>query len=157
MNAEKMKKENDTKADQATNRTKQKIDQSVTEPLRAYGTLTTDYYEKLFSTQFDTVRALADSSLAQSRSWLDVRDAESFQKVAEDQQQAFREISERLKDDTDKIRSLSQEFLQESKQLAMDNMQVNRKHLEDNMQQGKKQVEDSMQKSKDQAEKSQQH
>ncbi|SDN95006.1 phasin family protein [Vreelandella arcis] len=156
MSAEKTKKDSDQNAEQATKRAKEQIEKSTVEPVRAYGSLTTDYYEKLFSTQFEAVRAFAEKSLAQSRSWLDVKDAESFQKVAAEQQQTVREMSDRLKDDTQKISALSQEFLQESQQLAMESMQVGRKQLEENMQKGKEQVEESMQQSKENLEDTQQ-
>lgn len=150
MSTEKPKKNSDQSAKQATNRAKEQIESSTIEPLRAYGALTTDYYEQLFSTQFDAVRSFADKSLAQSRAWLDVRDAESFQKVVEEQQQAIRDMRERLKEDAIKISNLSQEYLKESQQLAMERMQVGRKQLEENMQEGKEQIEDSMQQGKEQ-------
>ena len=150
MSTEKPKKNRDHSAKQATNRAKDQIESSTIEPLRAYGSLTTDYYEQLVSTQFDAVRSFADKGLAQSRAWLDVRDVESFQKVLEEQQQAIRDMRERLKDDAIKISTLSQEYLKESQQLAMERMQVGRQQLEENMQQGKEQIEDSIQQGKEQ-------
>ncbi|MBD3896096.1 phasin family protein [Halomonas sp. ML-15] len=136
--------------EKGTDRAKQQFDSSMVEPVRAYGSLTTDYYEKLFSTQFDAVRAFADTSLAQSRSWLEVRDSESFQQVVEEQQHSIREMGERLKADTDKISSLSQEYLKETQQLAMGSMQTGQKQLEENMQKGQQQLKENFQKGQDQ-------
>ncbi len=143
-----------TKTD--SNQATDQFDNSIVEPVRAYGALTTDYFEQLFSAQFDTVRAFADNSLAQSRSWLEVKDSDSFRQVIEQQQQAVRELSERLKADADKIQSLSQEYLKETQQLTAESMQSGRKQLEENMQKGQNKVEDSFQKGKEEANDTQQ-
>lgn len=157
MSAEKTTNANDHAAEKATNRAKEQFDESAIEPARAYGALITDYYEKLFSTQFEAVRALADKNLAQSRSWLDVKDTESFQKAMKEQQQTIRDMGERLKEDAQKISTLSEEYLKESQQLAMESMQQGRKQLEENVQQGKEQVKNSMQQGKEQAQDNAQH
>lgn len=148
MSAEKTKKD----GDQAT----EQFDNAMLEPVRAYGTLTTDYFEKLFSAQFDAVRAFAETSLAQSRSWLEVKDPDSFRQVIEEQQQAIREMSERLKEDTDKIQSLSQEYLKETQQLTMESVESGRKQLDENMQKAQKQFQENLQKGKEEADTTQQ-
>ncbi|MCL7940930.1 phasin family protein [Halomonas sp. ATCH28] len=148
MSAEKTK----TDSNQATKQTSEQLENAIVEPVRAYGALTTDYFEQLFSAQFDAVRAFADTSLAQSRSWLEVRDSDSLQQVIEQQQQAVREMSERLKEDTDKIRSLSQEYLKGTQQLMMESMQSGQNQLEENMQKGQKQFQENLQKGQDQVE-----
>ncbi|MBS9405264.1 phasin family protein [Halomonas sp. TRM85114] len=148
MSAERSK----TDVNQATEQATEQFDKSVAEPARAYGALTTDYFEQLFSAQFDAVRAFADTSLAQSRSWLEVKDADSLRQVIEEQQKAVQEMSERLKEDADKIRSLSQDYLKETQQLTMESMQTGRKQLEENMQKGQKQFQDNLQKGQDQVE-----
>ncbi|QNI02783.1 phasin family protein [Halomonas sp. SH5A2] len=154
MSTEKTSKDSDKNAENATGRAKDQANNSVVEPARAYGTLMTDYYEQLFSTQFDAVREFADKSLAQSRSWLDVKDSESFQKVAEEQQQTIREMGERLKEDTQKINALSQQYLKESQQLASESMQKGKGHIEDSMQKSKEDLDDTHQKGQQQADKS---
>lgn len=143
MSAEKTK----TDGNQAT----EQFDNAMVEPVRAYGALTTDYFEQLFSAQFDAVRAFADTSLAQSRSWLEVRDSDSLRKVIEEQQQAVREMSERLKEDSDKIRSLSQDYLKETQKLSMESIQSGGKQLEEHMQDGQKQFQEHLQKGKEEA------
>lgn len=134
----------------------QKIDEAIVEPVRAYGALTTDYFEKLFAAQFDSVRAFADTSLAQSRSWLEVKDSDSFRQVIEQQQQAVRELSEKMKEDAEKILALSQEYLQETQQLTSAGMRSGRKQFEESMQKGKEQVAGSLQKGKEKADDTQQ-
>ncbi|WP_104203896.1 phasin family protein [Billgrantia saliphila] len=141
---------------QATERAAEQFNNAIGEPVRAYGALTTDYFEQLFSAQLDAVRAFADSSLAQSRSWLEVKDSDSFRQVIEQQQQAVQQLSERLKEDADKIQALSQEYLKETQQLATDNMQSGRQQIEENMQKGKDQLENSFQKGKAEADDTQQ-
>lgn len=150
MSTENSRHGSDQFAEQANNSAKEQSGSSTDKPLRAYGSLTTDYYEQLFSTQFDAVRNFAEKSLAQSRSWLEVKDSDSFQKVADEQQKAIREMSERLMEDTKKINSLCQEYLNESQQLAMESMEVGRKQLEENMQQGNEQLKENMQQGNEQ-------
>jgi len=150
MSTERVRKDSEQTAEKATDRAKGQFDSSIVDPVRAFGSLTSNYYEELFSAQFDAVRAFADTSLAQSRSWLYVKDSDSFRQVVEEQQQAIREMSERLKADADKIRSLSQDYLRESQQLATESMQQGRNQLEENMQKGQKQVQEHLQKGQDQ-------
>lgn len=152
MSAEKSKID----VNQATERATEQFDNSIVEPVRAYGALTTDYFEQLFSAQFDAVRAFTDTSLAQSRSWLEARDSDSFRQVIEEQQQAVREMSDRLKEDADKIQSLSEEYLKETQQLTMESMQSSHKQLEENMQKGQKQFQENLQKGKEEADDNQQ-
>lgn len=132
-------------------RAAEQFDNAIGEPVRAYGTLTTDYFEQLFSAQFDAVRAFADNSLAQSRSWLEVKDSDSFRQMVEQQQQSVQKLTERLKEDADKIRELSQEYLKDTQQLATASMQSGGKQIEENMRKGKEQVENSLQKGKAEA------
>lgn len=145
MSAEKTK----TDGNQATERAKEQFDNAIVEPVRAYGALTTDYFEQLFSAQFDAVRAFSDNSLAQSRSWLEVKDSDSLRQVIEEQQQAVRELSERLKANADKIQTLSQEYLKETQQLTTESMHSGRKQLEENMQKGQQQFQENLEKGQD--------
>ncbi|MCH4562104.1 phasin family protein [Halomonas sp. EGI 63088] len=92
------------------------------EPARAYGSLTLEYSEKLLSAQFDAVRAFTDLGLAQVRSWLDVKDPESFKKVLEGQQKAAQDMGERFKGDAEKVVALSQEYLQKGQKLVEDSV-----------------------------------
>ncbi|MCC5882091.1 MAG: phasin family protein [Halomonas sp.] len=142
-----MKTENTKRnADQAISETNAQLNDAIVEPVREYGVLTTNYFEKLFSVQFDAVRNFSDNSIAQSRSWLEVKDSDSFKQVIEQQQQAVREFAERLKEDADKIRALSEEYMRDTQSLTKDSMQTGRKHLEKNMQKGKDQVENTLKK-----------
>ncbi|AMC99436.1 MULTISPECIES: phasin family protein [Halomonas] len=149
MSAEKTKSDANQSSDRSSENTKRQFDNAVLEPVRAYGVLTTDYFEKLFSVQFDSVRAFADKNLAQSRSWLEVKDSDSFRQVIEQQQQAVRELSEQMKEDADRIQALSQDYLKETQQLTSESMQSGSKQLEENMQKGKAQVESHFQKGKE--------
>ncbi|MEQ6889050.1 phasin family protein [Halomonas sp. CS7] len=154
MSAKKTRKDIDQTVEKTTDQSKQQFENAIVEPVRAHGSLTTDYYQELFSTQNDAVRAFADTSLALSRSWLDVKDSESFQKVVEEQQQTIQEMSERFKADTDKIRTLTQEYLKESQQLATESMQKGKQQIEDNIQQGQKQRQEDVHEDQDQVEES---
>lgn len=133
-------------SNQATAEASAQFNDAIAEPVRAYGLMTTNYFEKLFSAQFDSVRNFSDKSLEQSRSWLEVKDSDSFKQVVEQQQQAVHELSERLKEDADKIRSLSEEYMKDTQKLTKESMQTGSKHFEKNMQKGKNQVESSFKK-----------
>ncbi|EWG99127.1 phasin family protein [Halomonas sp. BC04] len=133
-------------ANQASDEASAQFNDAIAEPVRAYGLMTTNYFEKLFSAQFDSVRNFSEKSLAQSRAWLEVKDSDSFKEVVEQQQQAVREMSERLKEDAEKIRSLSEEYMKDTQKLTTESMQTGSKQLEKNMQKGKSQVESGFKK-----------
>ncbi|WP_338073452.1 phasin family protein [Billgrantia kenyensis] len=91
-------------------------------PARAYATLSLEYTEKLVAAQLDAAKSYTDTSLAQARSLLDVRDADSLRTYVEKQQQFATNISERLKNDAEKVVSLNQDFFQQSQKLAESNL-----------------------------------
>lgn len=152
MSAEKTKKD----GKEASERANEQFDDAIVEPVRAYGALTANYFEQLFSAQLDAVRAFADTSVAQSHSWLEVKDTDSLRQAIEEQQQAVRAMSERLKEDADKIQSLSQDYLKETQQLTTEGMQKGQKQFEENMQKGQKQFQESIQNGNEKADENQQ-
>ncbi|MFQ3789720.1 phasin family protein [Halomonas sp. A29] len=87
-------------------------------PARAYAALSIDYTEKLLGAQFESAKAYADTSLAQARVLLDVRDADGLRSYVEGQQQFAKDMTERLKGDAEKVVSLNQDFMQQSQKLA---------------------------------------
>lgn len=87
-------------------------------PARAYAALSIDYTEKLLGAQLDSAKAYADTSLAQARGLLDVRDADGLRNYVEGQQQFAKDVTERLKGDAEKVVSLHQDFFQQSQKLA---------------------------------------
>lgn len=93
-------------------------------PARAYAALTVDYTEQVLNTQFAFAKAYADASLGQARAMLDVKDPEGFRSYVEGQQKVAKELGERLKDDTEKVVALNQEFVQKSQQLVEDNVKT---------------------------------
>jgi phasin family protein len=87
-------------------------------PARTYAALSIDYTEKLLGAQLDSAKAYADTSLAQARALLDVRDADGLRNYVEGQQQFAKDVTERLKGDAEKVVSLHQDFFQQSQKLA---------------------------------------
>lgn len=94
------------------------------EPARAYGSLTLEYYEKVASAQLDAAKACTDMSLTQIRSWLEVKDPDSFQKAFQGQQKATEDFSELFKDDVEKLISLSQEYLEKGQKLVEESIKT---------------------------------
>lgn len=96
----------------------QQLDSVFFAPARAFAALSVDYTEKLVNAQFDAAQAYTDTSLAQLRKLLEVKDAEGLRAYVEDQQQVAQELTERLKGDADKVVSLQQDFVSESQKLT---------------------------------------
>ncbi len=48
--------------------------------MRSYTLAALNYYEQLVGAQMDAARAYSDMTIAQARTWLDVKDADSFKK-----------------------------------------------------------------------------
>ncbi|WP_416137064.1 phasin family protein [Halomonas sp. HK25] len=87
-------------------------------PARAFAALSVDYSEKLINAQLEATKAYADTSVAQLRSLVEVKDAEGLKSYMEGQQQVAKELTERLKGDAEKVVALQQEFAQESQKLT---------------------------------------
>ena len=106
----------------ATEKTTQQVESIFVAPMRAYVAKTLDYYDQMLNAQVDATRAYSDFSVAQVRTWLDVKDAESMKKAAESQQKAATDLMERFKGDAEKMNALSTSFLQDSQKLAEDSL-----------------------------------
>ncbi|WP_069384285.1 phasin family protein [Halomonas caseinilytica] len=87
-------------------------------PARAYASLSVDYTEKLLRAQLDASQAYTETGIAQLRSLLDVKDADGLRTYMEGQQKVAKELTERFKDDAEKVVSLQQDFVQQSQKLA---------------------------------------
>ncbi|WP_445011493.1 phasin family protein [Vreelandella stevensii] len=99
-------------------KTSQQFESVFFSPMRSYTLAALDYYEQLVGAQMDAARAYSDMTIAQARTWLDVKDADSFKKAMESQQKAASDMMERMKGDSEKVTSISQGFLQESQKMA---------------------------------------
>ncbi|SEK40730.1 phasin family protein [Halomonas daqiaonensis] len=87
-------------------------------PARAFASLSVDYTEKLVNAQLEATKAYTDTSLAQLRSLVDVKDAEGLKSYMEGQQKVAQELTERMKGDAEKAVALQQEFVEESQKLT---------------------------------------
>ena len=102
----------------ATEKTNQQFDSVFVSPMRSYTLAALDYYEQLVGAQIDAARAYTDMTIAQARTWLDVKDADSFKKAMESQQKTAADLMERMKGDSEKVTSISQSFMQDSQKMA---------------------------------------
>ena len=91
-------------------------------PARAFAALSVDVTEKLVNAQLDATKAYADTGLAQLRGLMEVKDAEGLKSYMEGQQKVAKDLTERLKDDAEKVVSLQQDFVQQSQKLTEDNV-----------------------------------
>jgi phasin family protein len=90
-------------------------------PARAFAALSVDFSEKLVNAQLDATRAYADTSMAQLRSLIEVKDAEGLKGYIEGQQKVAEELSERMKGDAEKVVALQQDFVEQSQKLTEEN------------------------------------
>lgn len=102
-------------------KTSQQFESVFVSPMRSYTLSALDYYEQLISAQIDATRAYSDMTIAQARTWLDVKDADSFKKAMESQQKTASDLMERMKGDSEKVTSISQNFMQDSQKTAAEN------------------------------------
>ncbi|CAM3645271.1 MULTISPECIES: phasin family protein [Halomonas] len=102
----------------STDQTAQQLESVFVSPMRSYTLTALDYYEQLFSAQVDAARAYSDMAISQARTWLDVKDTDSFKKALESQQKTASDFMERVKGDTEKVTSISQSFAEDSKKQA---------------------------------------
>lgn len=105
-----------------TNEMTQQFDNMFMAPVRAYMALSIDYSEKMINAQMDASKAYVDTSIAQMRQMMDVKDAEGLRNYMEGQQKVAKELAERVKGDTDKVVSLQQDFIQKSQKITEDNV-----------------------------------
>lgn len=102
----------------AADKTSQQFESVFVSPMRSYTLAALNYYEQLVGAQMDAARAYSDMTIAQARTWLDVKDADSFKKAMESQQKTAADLMERMKGDSEKVTSISQSFMQDSQKMA---------------------------------------
>lgn len=100
----------------------QQIESLFFAPARAFAALSVDFSEKLVNAQLDATRAYADTSMAQLRSLIEVKDAEGLKGYFEGQQKVAEELSERMKGDAEKVVALQQDFVEQSQKLTEENV-----------------------------------
>ena len=104
-------------------------------PARAYAALSVDYTEKLVNAQIDAGKSYSDTSLAQLRNLMNVKDAEGFRDYMEGQQQVAKDLTERFKGDAEKVVALQQDFVKQSQKLTEENVKQTQKAAESNVKQ----------------------
>ena len=110
-------------------------------PARAYAELSVNYTEKLINAQLDAGKAYSDTSLAQLRNLMNVKDAEGLRDYMEGQQQVAKDLTERLKGDADKVVALQQDFVKDSQKLTEENVKQSQKLVEENVEKTQKAAE----------------
>lgn len=105
----------------STEKNTQQLESVFVSPMRSFTLTALDYYDQLFSAQMDAVRTYSDMAISQARTWLDVKDTDSFKKAMESQQKTASDFMERVKGDTEKVSSISQSFAKDSQKQAEKN------------------------------------
>ncbi|MBB3191359.1 phasin family protein [Halomonas cerina] len=104
-------------------------------PARAYASLSVDYTEKLVNAQLEAGKAYTDTGLAQLRNLLSVKDAEGLRSYLEGQQKVAKDLTERLKDDAQKVAALQQDFVQQSQKLTEESVKQGQELTKKNVEQ----------------------
>jgi phasin family protein len=113
-------------------------------PARAYATLSVDFTEKLANAQLEAGKTYSEISLAQLRSLLDVKDSEGLRSYLEDQQKVAKDLTDRLKGDTEKVVALHQDFVEQSQKLTESNVKQVSAAVESNVKQVSDAAENSI-------------
>lgn len=107
---------------------------AIVEPVRAYGSLTTEFYARLFASQFEAARTVTEISLDQSRRWACMNVPASPQILLEEQQRALQAIGECLQDDAETLVDLTQDYLSRFCKLSEESMQKRQALAQENTQ-----------------------
>jgi len=87
-------------------------------PTRSYAKLAMDYTQKLIDAQMEAARTYTDLGMQQARAALDIKDPSALQQYAEKQQEAAKDLGERVKADGEKVVALNQDFANEARKLV---------------------------------------
>ncbi|KAF0286304.1 phasin family protein [Spiribacter sp. SSL99] len=87
-------------------------------PTRSYAKLAMDYTQKVMDAQIEAARTYTDLGMQQARAALDIKDPSALQQYAEKQQEAAKNLGERVKADGEKVVALNQDFANEARKLV---------------------------------------
>ena len=96
----------------------QQIDALVLEPMRAYAALTLDHAARLTAAQIDAYQAYARVALEQVGGLAQVKEVDGLSSYLQTQQQAARQMGERMQGDAGKLVAMNQAFVGKSQELA---------------------------------------
>ncbi|HSP59074.1 MAG TPA: hypothetical protein VLO12_12290 [Halomonas sp.] len=96
---------------------------AIVESMRDYGSLTTEYYARLFDSQLHAARTVTEIGLDQSRRWVSMNALASPGTLLEEQQRTLKAIGECLQDDAETLVDLNQEYLSKFHKLGEESMQ----------------------------------
>lgn len=121
-----------------TNQMNQQFQSLFLAPMRSYAALTVDYAERVLNTQYEFAKAYSNASFSQARSMLDIKNSDDLRSFVEGQQKVAQEMGERMKDDTQKVVAMNQEFAEKSKQLVEENVKSTNQTAQQNEQKATK-------------------
>lgn len=107
-------------SNQPLNQINEQVEKLFVSPARAFTSLTMDHIGQLVNVQIEAGKAYTEASLNQFSAALDVKDPQDFTKYLEGQQQSFRDLSERVKDDGEKVTALNRRFVEQARKLAQE-------------------------------------
>lgn len=107
-------------SNQPLNQINEQVEKLFVSPARAFTNLTVDHIGQLVNVQLEAGKAYTEAGLKQFSAALDVKDSQDFTRYLEGQQQSFRNLSERVKDDGEKVAALNRRFVEQAQKLAQE-------------------------------------
>ena len=105
-------------SNEPVNQMQTEIENTVARPARNYASLVLDHFEQLANLQLEAAKAYADTGVQQARAALEVKDSSDVRAYMENQQKVAKEMSERIKDDMERLVSLNQAFAQNAQNVT---------------------------------------
>lgn len=108
-------------SNESVNQMQQQFDNMIAAPMRTYTALMLDHFEQIANLQIEAMKTYTETGVQQARAALDIKDPTDVNAYIQNQQNAVREMGERLKGDADKVASMNQEFAEKARKVAEDN------------------------------------
>lgn len=110
-------------SNETVNQMQSQIENTVAGPARTYASLVLDHVEQLMNLQLEAAKAYTETGVQQARAALEVKSPSDVQAYVESQQQAAKELGERVKGDVENVTSLNQAFAQNAQKTVQESAQ----------------------------------
>lgn len=110
-------------SNETVNQIQNQFENTIVGPARTYASLVLNHFEQLTNLQFAAAKAYSEAGVQQIRAALDVKNPSDVQAFVQNQQQAAKEMGERIKGDVEKVASLNQAFAKDTQKVTEDSAQ----------------------------------
>ena len=125
-------------SNETVNQIQNQFESTIAGPARTYASLVVNHFEQLANLQFEAARAYSEAGVQQMRAALAVKTPSDVQAYVQNQQQAAKEIGERIKGDVEKVASLNEAFAKDAQKVTEDSAEQVSKSAEEGIKQTSK-------------------